>query len=73
MQVIIYRNDEGRICVVTPAPEYADQILAVGIKDVPEGKPFKIVDGDTLPHHLPREEWDFDDATFTDGAGAETL
>lgn len=70
MQVLIYRNDEGRICVVTPAPEYADQIIAVGVKDVPEGKPFKLIDASELPVDTPRDEWVFDDATFTDGVGA---
>jgi hypothetical protein len=70
MQVLIYRNDEGRICVITPAPEYADQIISVGVKDIPLGKPFKLVDVSELPVDTPREEWVFDDATFTAGAGA---
>lgn len=69
MQVIIYKQDSGLVAVVTPAPEYADQIVEVAVKDVPIGKPFKIVDSDMLPYHLPREDWDFDDATFTDGVG----
>ena len=72
MQVAIYKQESGRIAVVVPAPEYADQVLAVAEKDVPEGVPFKIVDAASLPTDLPREEWVFDDATFTDGTGGMT-
>ena len=35
MQVIIFPNDNGGVSVITPAPEFADQIEAVAEKDVP--------------------------------------
>jgi hypothetical protein len=35
MQVIIFPQESGGVSVVTPAPEFADQIEAVAQKDVP--------------------------------------
>lgn len=60
MQVIIYRQDNGLIAVVTPAPEFQDQIEAVAAKDVPAGTPYRIVDSATLPLDKPRAEWDIE-------------
>ena len=60
MQVIIYRQENGLIAVVSPAPEFADQIEAVAEKDVPAGTPYRIVDRDTLPLDKLRAEWDIE-------------
>ena len=35
MQVIIFPNENGGVSVITPTPEYADQVEAVARKDVP--------------------------------------
>jgi hypothetical protein len=45
-QVIIYNQDNDVVAVVIPTPEALEQhgIQAIAIKDVPSGKPFKIVD-----------------------------
>jgi hypothetical protein len=45
-QVIIYNQDNGIPAVVVPTPEALQQhgIMAIAVKDVPAGKPFKIID-----------------------------
>jgi hypothetical protein len=57
MQVIIFPNENGGVAVIVPAPEFADQIEAVAAKDVPAGKPWRIVDVDDLPPSESRNEW----------------
>lgn len=71
-QVIIYNQDNGIPAVIMPAPEALDRygIEAIAIKDVPAGKPFKIMDVSELPQDVPQEEWIVDDADLTDGVGA---
>lgn len=54
---IIYPNEDGGVSVIVPAPEFADQILAVADKDVPEGKPWRIVSEDDLPPREFRDSW----------------
>ena len=72
-QVIIYNQDNGVPAVVMPTQEALDAhgILAVAIKDVPAGKPFKIVDEADLPDE-PQETWVVDEADLTDGVGGES-
>jgi hypothetical protein len=69
-QVIIYNQDNGIPAVVIPTQEALDAhgIMAIAIKDVPAGKPFKIVQASTLPD-APQEAWVVDDADLTDGIG----
>lgn len=57
MQVIIYPNADGGISVITPAPQYADQIEAVAHKDVPDGTAFRIVQASDLPPYEDRARW----------------
>ena len=57
MQVILFPNDNGGVAVIIPAPEFVDQIEAVANKDVPEGKPWRIVDDNTLPPRNSRDRW----------------
>lgn len=57
MQVIIFPQDDNRVSIITPAPEYADQIEAVAAKDVPEGKAWRIINADDLPDHDTRDRW----------------
>jgi hypothetical protein len=49
MKLIIYPNDNGGVCILTPAPECGLTIEEIAAKDVPEGKPWKIVDGTDIP------------------------
>ena len=57
MQVILFPNDSGGVAVIIPAPEFANQIKAVAQKDVPAGKPWRIVDDSTLPSRDSRDRW----------------
>jgi hypothetical protein len=69
-QVIIYNQDNGIPALVVPTPEAlaAHGIMAIAIKDVPAGKPFKIINASDLPN-APQEAWAVDDADLTDGIG----
>ena len=73
MQVIVYNQDNGIPAVVMPTQEALQQhgIMAIAIKDVPAGKPFKIMDAADLPN-APQEAWEVDDADLTDGVGGES-
>ena len=46
---IIFPNDEGGVSVIVPAPECGLSIEEIAAKDVPAGKPFKIVDVSDIP------------------------
>ena len=46
---IIYPTDEGGVAVIVPASECGLTIEEIAAKDVPEGKPFKIVDVSDIP------------------------
>ena len=72
-QVIIYNQDDGIPAVVIPTQEALGKygIVAVAIKDVPAGKPFKILDAGDLPD-APQEAWTVDDADLTDGIGGQS-
>ena len=48
-QRIIYPTDEGGVAVIVPAPECGLTIEEIAAKDVPKGKPFKIVDVADIP------------------------
>jgi len=61
-QRIIYPNDEGGVAIIIPAPEYLAEhtIEELAAKDVPEGKPFKIVDVSDIPSDRTfRDAWEF--------------
>lgn len=61
MQVILFPNDNGGVAVIIPAPEFAGQIDAVANKDVPAGKPWRIVDDSILPSRDSRDRWIWND------------
>lgn len=73
-QVIIFKNDNGGVSVVYPTPEALAVygIQAIALKDVPSGKPFKIIDASDLPDRSQRPLWDVDEADLTDGIGADS-
>jgi hypothetical protein len=74
MQIILYNQPNGVPAVLCPTPEALQtySILEIAIKDVPAGKPFKIVDSADLPQDIPQEAWEIDDADLTDGIGGES-
>jgi hypothetical protein len=74
-QRIIYQTDEGGVAVIIPAQEALEQygIQAIALKDVPAGKPFKIVDVSDIPSDRTfRSAWEVDAAVLTDGVGSES-
>ena len=63
-QRIIYPTDDGGVAVIIPAPEWLDQegnsIEALAAKDVPAGKPYKIVNVDDIPEDRTfRSAWEY--------------
>ena len=69
-QRIIYQNDTGGVAVLTPA-DCGLTIQEIAAKDVPTGKPYKIVDVSEIPTDRQwRNEWTVDEADLTDGVGA---
>jgi len=74
-QRIIYPTDDGGVAIIVPAPEYLAEhtIEELAAKDVPAGKPYKIVDVSEIPTDRTfRNAWEVDVATLTDGVGAES-
>jgi hypothetical protein len=59
-QRIIYRTDEGGVAVIVPAPDCGLTIEEIAAKDVPAGKPFKIVDVADIPSDRTfRAAWEY--------------
>jgi hypothetical protein len=57
---IIYPNDDGGIAIIIPAPDCGLTIEEIAAKDVPTGKPFKIVDVTDLPtDRTARATWEY--------------
>jgi hypothetical protein len=73
-QVIIYKQDNGVVAIIRPTEETLQRygIEAIALKDVPAGKPYKIVDASEIPtDRSQRNAWTVDEADLTDGVGAE--
>ena len=73
-KVIIFKQDGGRLSVIYPV---SDAVTAYGIeavarKDVPPGKPFRIIDSKDLPPRDQRDGWTVDDAVLIDGVGSDS-
>lgn len=71
-QCVIYKNDDGGVSIIIPAPEALEKygIQAIAEKDVPEGKPYKIIDASEIPTDRTfRAAWTVDEADLTDGVG----
>ena len=73
--VILYKQDNGVVAIIRPTEEALALygIEAIAQKDVPAGKPYKIVDASEIPtDRTQRSAWTVDDADLTDGVGAES-
>jgi hypothetical protein len=54
-QRIIYPNDEGGVSIIVPAVS-----IELAMKDIPEGKPYKIVDVADIPTDRTfRNAWEY--------------
>lgn len=72
---IVYQTDDGGVAIIVPAPECLLErtIEEIALKDVPAGKPFRIIDVADVPSDRTfRAAWEVDPATLTDGVGAES-
>jgi hypothetical protein len=61
-QRIIYPTDAGGVAILIPTPEYLAEhtIEELAAKDVPAGKPFKIVDVADIPTDRTfRNAWEY--------------
>jgi hypothetical protein len=71
---IIYPNDDGTLAIVSPTPDFLENvstIMHVALKDVPPGKPFKIIPFEVLPtDYTYWASWEYD-FTDNDGYGAD--
>jgi hypothetical protein len=59
---VIYPNDNGGVSILIPTPEYlkTHTIEELAAKDVPTGKPYKIVDGSDIPSDRTfRNAWEY--------------
>lgn len=74
MQVIIFKNNAGGASVIYPTEEALAtySIEQIAQKDVPSGKPYKIIDDSELPSRESRDAWVVDEADLTDGVGSES-
>jgi hypothetical protein len=58
-QRIIYPNDDGGVAIIIPSGEI--EVSEVARKDVPNGKPYKIVDVTDIPTDRSfRDAWETD-------------
>ena len=59
-QRIIYPTDDGGVAIIVPALECGLTIDEIAAKDVPAGKPYKIVDMSDIPTDRTfRNAWEF--------------
>ena len=57
---IIYPTDDGGVAVIVPAPECGLTIEQIAAKDVPAGKPYKIVNVADIPTDRTfRNAWEY--------------
>lgn len=71
-QVIIYKQDNGVVAIIRPTEEALAVygIEAIAQKDVPAGKPYKIIDASEIPaDRTQRNAWTVDVEDLTDGIG----
>jgi hypothetical protein len=73
MNIVIYKQDNNQIAVMIPTEEALQKytIMQIAERDVPPGKPFKIVDSSELPKDVPQEFWEIDDEDLDNGVGNE--
>lgn len=59
-QRIIFPKDEGGVAIIVPAADCGLTIEEIASKDVPEGKPYKIVDVSEVPSDRTfRNAWEY--------------
>jgi len=72
MKRIIYPNDDGGVSVIYPSPNTKYTIEEIALKDVPKGKPYRIIEQTDVPTDGTfRNAWEYDFGTLdnVDGFG----
>ena len=60
MKRIIYQTTEGGVAVIVPSPNWGGAIEELAAKDVPAGRPYKIVDVSEVPSDRTfRNAWEY--------------
>lgn len=73
-QRIIYTEVSGTVSIIVPSEKELEgrTIQEIADKDVPVGRPYKIVDEADLPaDRYFRGAWEVDESILTDGVGAD--
>lgn len=59
-QRIIYPTDDGGVAIIIPSPDCGLTLDEIAAKDVPPGKPFKIIDVSAVPSDRTfRNAWEY--------------
>ena len=59
---IIYQTENNGVAIIIPAPESGLTIEEVAAKDVPKGRPFKIVNVEDIPADRTfRNAWEYEE------------
>jgi len=57
---IIYPNNEGGVSILIPSPNWKGTMEKLAAKDVPDGRPFQIVDASEIPSDRTfRNAWEY--------------
>ena len=57
---IIYPNDNGGVAIIVPVSDCGLTVEEIAAKDVPFGKPFKIVNASDIPTDRTfRDAWEY--------------
>jgi len=57
---IIYPNNEGGVSIIVPSPNWNGTLEELATKDVPAGRPYKIVDASEVPSDRTfRNAWEY--------------
>lgn len=61
-QRIIYPTDDGGVAIIVPAPGCGLTLDEIARKDVPAGKPYKIISAEDVPTDRTfRNAWTYED------------
>lgn len=57
---VIYPNDDGGVSILTPVPDCGLTLEQIIAKDIPAGKPHKVVDKSEIPTDRTfRNAWEY--------------
>ena len=58
--IICPNKDDGGVAILVPSPNWSGTMEELAIKDVPAGKPFKIIDASEIPSDRTfRNAWEY--------------